>query len=363
VSIPEAATEPPRPAGDEHLLTVRDLHVSFTTEEGVVRAVDGVSFDIAAGEVLAVVGESGSGKSVTAMTLMGLTRSPNAGFEGTAHYKGTELIEASEEQLRRVRGAEIAMIFQDPMTSLNPVLKIASQIIEQIQEHEALPDQQARERAIELLDKVGIPRARDRLDSYPHEFSGGMRQRVMIALALSCDPSILIADEPTTALDVTIQAQILQRIRELRDETGAAIILVTHDLGVVADIADRIAVMYSGRIVEQGTLDEIFYDPQHPYTWGLLGSITRVDQPRPDRLPAIAGLPPSLANRPEGCHFRPRCPHEFAKCIDVPPLEARVDGRREHLDRCWLSLEQKRELREVRPGEIGLDPKAGTASR
>jgi peptide/nickel transport system ATP-binding protein len=361
VTTPEAATEPPRPAGDEHLLSVRDLRVSFATEEGLVDAVDGVSFDLAAGEVLAVVGESGSGKSVSAMTLMGLTRSPNAKFEGTAHYKGTELIAASEDELRRVRGAEIAMIFQDPMTSLNPVLKIGKQIVEQIQEHEALPDQQARERAIELLDKVGIPRARDRLDSYPHEFSGGMRQRVMIALALSCDPSVLIADEPTTALDVTIQAQILQRIRELRDETGAAVILVTHDLGVVADIADRIAVMYSGRIVEQGTLDEIFYDPLHPYTWGLLGSITRVDQVRPDRLPAIAGLPPSLGNRPQGCHFRPRCPHEFAKCMEVPPLETRDESRPGHLDRCWLTLQQKRELREVRPGEIGLDTKAGAS--
>src|ERR687898_1955673 len=244
------------------------------------------------------------------MTVMGLTRSPNAHFEGTAHYKGTELINASEEQLRRVRGAEIAMIFQDPMTSLNPVMKIGPQIVEQIQEHEALPDQQARERAVELLEKVGIPRARERIDNYPFEFSGGMRQRVMIALALSCNPSVLIADEPTTALDVTIQAQILQRMRELRDETGAAIILVTHDLGVVADIADRIAVMYSGRIVEEGTLDEIFYDPQHPYTWGLLGSIARVDRPRPERLPAIPGMPPSLSNRPEGCHFRPRSPHE-----------------------------------------------------
>jgi peptide/nickel transport system ATP-binding protein len=182
-----------------------------------------------------------------------------------------------------------------------------------------------------------------------------MRQRVMIALALSCDPSVLIADEPTTALDVTIQAQILQRIRELRDETGAAVILVTHDLGVVADIADRIAVMYSGRIVEQGSLDEIFYNPQHPYTWGLLGSITRVDQERPERLPAIAGLPPSLANPPEGCHFRPRCPHEFAKCMEVPPLEARAGGTQ--LDRCWLSPEQKLQLREVRPGEIGLENK------
>jgi peptide/nickel transport system ATP-binding protein/oligopeptide transport system ATP-binding protein len=339
------------------LLSVKDLRVSFATEEGVVQAVDGVSFDLAAGEVLAVVGESGSGKSVTAMTLMGLTRSSNARFEGTAHYKGAELIGASEDELRRIRGAEIAMIFQDPMTSLNPVQRVGHQIVEQIQEHEGLPDQQARERTVELLERVGIPRARERVDNYPHEFSGGMRQRVMIALALSCNPSVLIADEPTTALDVTIQAQILQRMRDLREESGAAIVLVTHDLGVVADIADRIAVMYAGRIVEEGTLDEIFYDPQHPYTWGLLGSITRVDKPRPERLPAIAGLPPSLANRPEGCHFRPRCPHEFSECPKVPPLEARVQGQPEHRDRCWLSVDEKRAKREVLPGEIGLASK------
>jgi peptide/nickel transport system ATP-binding protein len=346
------------PAAGEPLLTVEELRVSFATEEGVVQAVEDVSFQLAPGEILAIVGESGSGKSVSAMTLMGLTRSPNAIFEGTAHYKGTELINASEDQLRRVRGAEIAMIFQDPMTSLNPVMRIGAQIIEQIQEHEALPDQQARERAVELLEKVGIPRARERVDNYPFEFSGGMRQRVMIALALSCNPSVLIADEPTTALDVTIQAQILQRMRELREETGAAIILVTHDLGVVADIADRIAVMYSGRIVEEGTLDQIFYDPQHPYTWGLLGSIARVDRPRPERLPAIAGMPPSLSDRPEGCHFRPRCPHEFSKCVEVPPLEERLEGQPGHCDRCWLTPDEKREKREVRPGEIGLDAKS-----
>jgi peptide/nickel transport system ATP-binding protein len=339
------------------LLTVDDLRVSFATEEGIVQAVDGVSFELAPGEVLAVVGESGSGKSVTAMTLMGLTRSPNARFEGTAHYKGTELIGASEDELRRVRGAEIAMIFQDPMTSLNPVLRIGQQIVEQIQEHDGVPDQQARERTVELLERVGIPRARERVDNYPHEFSGGMRQRVMIALALSCNPAVLIADEPTTALDVTIQAQILQRMRDLREETGAAVILVTHDLGVVADIADRIVVMYAGRIVEQGTLDQIFYDPQHPYTWGLLGSITRVDKPRPERLPAIAGLPPSLANRPEGCHFRPRCPHEFSDCSKVPPLEARSAAEPDHSDRCWLPVDEKRAKREVAPGEIGLAPK------
>jgi oligopeptide/dipeptide ABC transporter ATP-binding protein len=343
----------------QRLLEVRDLTVSFTTEEGIVQAVDGVSFDLDPGEVLAVVGESGSGKSVTAMTLMGLTRGPNASFDGTAYYKGLELVEASDAELQRIRGAEIAMIFQDPMTSLNPVQRIGKQIIEQIQAHQGMPDQQARERSIELLDRVGIPRARERVDNYPHEFSGGMRQRVMIALALSCDPSVLIADEPTTALDVTIQAQILQRIRDLREETGAAVILVTHDLGVVADIADRIAVMYAGRIVEEGTLDQIFYDPQHPYTWGLLGSITRVDKPRPERLPAIAGLPPSLANRPTGCHFRPRCPHEFSQCSKVPPLEGLQDHP-EHRDRCWLSVDEKRAKREVLPGEIGLGDKERT---
>ena len=344
------------------LLSVDGLEVSFATEEGMVQAVDGVSFELSAGEILAVVGESGSGKSVTAMTLMGLTRSPNASFAGTAHYKGTELIGADDDQLRAVRGAEIAMIFQDPMTSLNPVQKIGKQIMEQIQEHEALPDSQARERTIDLLDRVGIPRARERVDSYPFEFSGGMRQRVMIAMALSCNPAILIADEPTTALDVTIQAQILQGIRELREETDAAVILVTHDLGVVADLADRIAVMYSGRIVEQGTLDEIFYDPQHPYTWGLLGSITRVDRPRPERLPAIGGVPPSLAHRPEGCHFRPRCPHEFGECNKVPPLQSQLEDRPDHRDRCWLSVEDKRSRREVRAGEIGLAQKEGTAA-
>jgi len=344
------------------ILQVRDLAVSFATDLGVVQAVDGVSFDLAAGEVLAIVGESGCGKSVTAMTLLGLTRSPNAKFEGSATYKGTELVSASEHELRRVRGAEIAMIFQDPMTSLNPVQKVGDQIMEQIQEHEGSPDAQARERTIELLERVGIPRARDRIDSYPFEFSGGMRQRVMIAMALSCDPSVLIADEPTTALDVTIQAQILERIRDLRQQTNAAVILVTHDLGVVADLADRIAVMYAGRIVEEGTLDDIFYDPQHPYTWGLLGSITRVDRPRPERLPAIAGLPPSLADRPAGCHFRPRCPHEFDRCMATPALEARMEGDPGHKDRCWLPPDQKRERRVVADGDIGLGAKEGVVA-
>ena len=341
----------------EPLLQVEDLRVRFRTEDGVVEAVDGVSFDLAPGEILAVVGESGCGKSVTAQTIMGLTRTTNAEHEGSVRFRGRELLHASNAELRSIRGAEIAMIFQDPMTSLNPVYRIGDQIAEQILAHEELPKEEVRERVVNLLERVGIPRARDRADSYPHEFSGGMRQRVMIAMALSCSPDILIADEPTTALDVTIQAQILERIRELRETENAGVILVTHDLGVVADIADRIVVMYAGRIVEQGTLDEIFYDPQHPYTWGLLGSITRLDKPRPAHLPAIAGLPPSLTNRPEGCDFRPRCPHEFEKCPEDPPLEARA-GKPGHCDRCWLSPDDKRAKREVSEGQIGLEKKS-----
>jgi peptide/nickel transport system ATP-binding protein len=335
----------------EPLLAVEDLAVSFVTEDGVVRAVDGVSFTLARGEVLAIVGESGSGKSVSVMTLMGLTRGPNSQFRGSARLRDTELLEASEDELQRIRGAEIAMIFQDPISSLSPVHKIGDQIVEQIRAHENVSKAAAMDRAVELMERVGIPRARDRARAYPHEFSGGMRQRVMIAMALSLSPSVLIADEPTTALDVTIQAQILNEVKELREDSG--VIFVTHDLGVVADIADRVLVMYSGRVVEQGTLDEIFYDPQHPYTWGLLGSITRMDRDPPKRLPAIPGSPPSLVNPPEGCHFRPRCPHEFPRCREVPPLEARVSDAPDHLDRCWLEVAEKRERREVN-GRIGL---------
>jgi oligopeptide/dipeptide ABC transporter ATP-binding protein len=328
------------------LLSVSGLRVSFATEEGVVQAVDGVSFDIAPGEVVAIVGESGSGKSVTAMTLLGLTRSPNARFEGSASFDGTELLTASEHELQGIRGNGIAMVFQDPMSSLDPVYRVGDQIVEQIRAHEPdLGRGAAYERAVELLGRVGIPRPAERARSFPHEFSGGMRQRVMIAMALSCSPELLIADEPTTALDVTIQAQILRELKALRAETGAAIIMVTHDLGVVADIADRVLVMYAGRVVEQGTLDEVFYDPRHPYTWGLLGSIARLDRDRSRRLPAIPGAPPSLLAPPAGCHFRPRCPHAFAKCAEVPPLDER--------DRCWLSLEDKRARRLV-DGAIGL---------
>ena len=303
---------------------------------------------------MAIVGESGSGKSVTAMTLMGLTRGPNARFEGTATFDGTELIKARPEELQRIRGAGIAMVFQDPMSSLDPVHRVGNQIVEQIRVHDRkVSKAQARDQAVELMERVGIPRASERLRSYPHEFSGGMRQRVMIAMALSCSPKLLIADEPTTALDVTIQAQILDELRELRDQTGAGVILVTHDLGVVADIADRVIVMYAGRVVEEGTLDEIFYDPQHPYTWGLLGSITRIDADRSQRLPAIPGQPPSLLRPPTGCHFRPRCPHAFDRCTEVPPLENRVPGEPTSRDRCWLGVEDKRRLRQV-GDQIGL---------
>jgi len=342
----------------ERLLDVDGLRVSFATDEGVVHAVDDVSFSVAPGEILAIVGESGCGKSVTAMTLMGLTRAPNASFGGSARIDGVELLSATDDELRRLRGAQIAIVFQDSMTALDPVYRVGDQIVEQIRAHEpGLSKAAARDRAAELLRRVGIPQAHDRSRSYPHELSGGMRQRVAIAMALSCSPRLLIADEPTTALDVTTQAQILAQLQQLRAETATGVILVSHDLGVVADVADRVAVMYAGRIVETGTVGQLFADPQHPYTWGLLGSITRVDRPRPKRLPAIAGLPPSLAARPEGCHFRPRCPHEFGECSKVPPLEARVADEPAHRDRCWLSPEDKLWLREVAPGEIGLGAK------
>ncbi len=315
-------------AGGERLLAVDELQVSFATEDGMVRAVDGVSFTVDRGEIVAIVGESGSGKSVTGLTLMGLTRGPNARIQGSAKLDGRELVTASDADLRRVRGGEIAMVFQDPMSSLNPVYRVGWQIVEQIRTHDPkIGKRDAMAQAVALMERVGVPRAAERLRSYPHEFSGGMRQRVMIAMALSCSPKLLIADEPTTALDVTIQSQILDELRTLRDETNAGIILITHDLAVVADIADRVVVMYGGRVVEQGTLDELFYDPQHPYTWGLLGSITRIDRDRSTRLPAIPGLPPSLLAPPQGCHFRPRCPHAFQKCLETPELTRSGAGR------------------------------------
>jgi oligopeptide/dipeptide ABC transporter ATP-binding protein len=340
------------------LLSVRDLRVGFVTEAGRVQAVDGVSFEVAPGEVLAIVGESGSGKSVTAQTIIGLTRSHNSRIEGSVWLEGEELLDADDEALRSVRGERIGMVFQDPMTSFNPVYRVGDQIVEAIRTHrEETSKEEGRRRAVELLDSVGIPDADRRVDDYPHQFSGGMRQRAMIAMALSLDPELLIADEPTTALDVTIQAQVLRLLERLNRERHLTTILITHDLGVVAEVADRVLVMYAGRVVEEGTLEEIFYDPQHPYTWGLLGSLTRLDQPRPHRLPQISGAPPSLLDLPQGCSFRPRCPHEFEKCPRLPGLEARLEEAPGHRDRCWLTPEQKRERRQIE-GRIGLEEPA-----
>ncbi|HSS31851.1 MAG TPA: ABC transporter ATP-binding protein [Solirubrobacterales bacterium] len=342
----------------EGLLAVRDLRVGFATEGGLLQAVDGVSFDLRPGEVLAIVGESGSGKSVTAQTLIGLTRSRNTRIEGSVKLDGEELVEASDAQMRQLRGERIAMVFQDPMTSFNPVYRLGAQIIEAIRAHRGdTGKKQARERVVELFEAVGIPDAERRVDDYPHEFSGGMRQRAMIAMALALEPEVLIADEPTTALDVTIQAQILALLEELNRKRNLATILITHDLGVVAEVADRVLVMYAGRVVEEGTLDEIFYDPQHPYTWGLLGSLTRLDRPRPKRLPQISGVPPSLVALPDGCSFRPRCPHEFAKCTEMPDLSERLSEAPRHCDRCWLEPDEKRTKRQVE-GQIGLEAPA-----
>jgi oligopeptide/dipeptide ABC transporter ATP-binding protein len=341
--------------GGGPLLAVDGLRVGFATEDGRVQAVDGVDFELEPGEVLAIVGESGSGKSVTAQTIIGLTRGHNSRIEGSVKLRGEELTTKSEKELQDVRGSKIAMIFQDPMTSMNPVYTVGKQIVEAIRAHDkGMSKSDARGKAVELLDSVGIPDADRRVDDFPHEFSGGMRQRAMIAMGLALEPSVLIADEPTTALDVTIQAQILDLIQGLNRSRGLATILITHDLGVVAEVADRVLVMYGGKVVERGTLDDIFYDPQHPYTWGLLGSLTRLDQPRPHRLPQISGAPPSLLNLPTGCAFRPRCPHEFGKCKEVPTLEARLTDQRNHRDRCWLEPDQKRTLREVE-GRIGLE--------
>jgi oligopeptide/dipeptide ABC transporter ATP-binding protein len=279
------------------------------------------------------------------MSVMRLINDPNARFEGEVRYKGRDLMRLSQAQIRGVRGAGIAMIFQDPMTSLNPVYRVGWQIEEQIREHEQISKQAAHARAIELLAAVGIPRPAERINDYPHQFSGGMRQRVMIAMAVSCNPDILIADEPTTALDVTIQAQILSLIKKLRKDFSTAVVVITHDMGVVAALADRIAVMYAGRIIEQGSRRDVFYDAQHPYTWGLLGSIARLDRPKPRRLSAIPGQPPSLLRLPPGCAFSDRCAHRFGRCDERPELLDKAGNG--HLDACYLALEQKKALRET----------------
>jgi oligopeptide/dipeptide ABC transporter ATP-binding protein len=330
----------------DHLLEVKNLKVSFRTEDGVVKAVDGVSFTLDPGEVLGIVGESGSGKSVTMMSVMRLIIDPNAVFEGEVIYKGRDIMKLGKDEMQSVRGSEIAMIFQDPMTSLNPVYRVGWQISEQIRAHENISKQAAHARAVELLQAVGIPNPRVRVNDYPHQFSGGMRQRVMIAMALSCNPDLLIADEPTTALDVTIQAQILELIGKLKDDFGSAVVMITHDMGVVAEVADRVCVMYGGRVVEQGTKHDLFYDSQHPYTWGLLGSIARLDRPKPRRLTAIPGVPPSLIHLPEGCAFGPRCAHRFEKCSEIPELRDRL-GESGHLDACHLEPAVKAARRET----------------
>jgi len=319
------------------MLQVRGLKVSFRTEHGIVRAVDDVSLDVGEREIVGIVGESGSGKTISILSIMGLINDPNAVIEGSIIYKGRELLGLPQRELRHVRGEEIAMIFQDPMTALTPVYTIGWQIGEQLQTHTDMSRRAARQRAVELLDAVGIPDPSIAVDRYPHQLSGGMRQRAVIAMALSCNPSLLIADEPTTALDVTVQAQILELVQRLRRDFGSSIILITHNMGVVAEVADRVMVMYAGRIVERATKREIFTTPWHPYTWGLLDSIPPLDGPRPHRLRSIAGMPPSLLALPKGCAFGPRCRYRFDKCGERPPLAAGSG----HAAACFLAAEAR----------------------
>jgi peptide/nickel transport system ATP-binding protein len=302
------------------ILQVRDLHVSFRTEQGMVRAIDGVSFDVNEGEVLGIAGESGSGKTVTLLAVMGLITDPNAVITGSIKYRGRELVGMKSKDMRQLRGREIAMIFQDPMTALTPVYTIGWQIAEQILTHQKVTKRQAWDRAIALLAEVNIPKPEEAVLRYPHQLSGGMRQRAVIAMALTCNPALLVADEPTTALDVTVQAQILDLLRNLQKTHGSAIIFITHDLGVMAELADRIMVMYAGRIVERASKSQIFAAPRHPYTQALLDSIPLLDGPRPHRLRTISGAPPSLLNLPAGCSFGPRCNRRFDACDAKPAL-------------------------------------------
>jgi peptide/nickel transport system ATP-binding protein len=322
------------------LLEVKGLGVSFRSRGGVVRAVDGVSLSLSPGEVVGIVGESGSGKSVTMLAVMGLLDRKNTVLDGEVYFKGQSLMNLSPREMCAIRGREMAMIFQEPMTALTPVYRVGSQIAEQVRVHEHVSRRAARVRAVNLLSAVGIPEAHKRVDDFPHQFSGGMRQRVMIAMALSCNPSVLIADEPTTALDVTIEAQILDLLRRLGKESGTAILLITHDMGVIADLADRVYVMYAGRVAEQATTDELFAHPRHPYTWGLLGSIPRLDRPKPRRLAAIPGTPPSILDLGSGCRFQPRCVHALPVCCEQNPTlrSGRAAG---HLDACFLKEDQK----------------------
>jgi len=321
------------------LLQVKDLKTQFFTQDGVVNAVNGVSFDLYEEETLGIVGESGSGKSVTAHSLMGLIPQPPGKItNGEVLFKGRDLVGLPENEMRKIRGKEIAMIFQDPMTSLNPVLTISRQIGEALQLHMDMDKAAARKRTIELLKLVGIPSAADRIDDYPHQFSGGMRQRVMIAMALSCNPKLLIADEPTTALDVTIQAQILDLIKRLKREFGTAVMMITHALGVVAGMCDRVQVMYAGHLVEQASVEQLYADPRHPYTLGLIRSVPRLDEARKERLEPIPGLPPDLVNVPPGCPFYPRCSFHMPVCLEQRPLLRPVDGA--HTAACWADIKE-----------------------
>jgi oligopeptide transport system ATP-binding protein len=318
-----------------NILQVKDLRISFSTYAGEVEAVRGISFDLRRGESLAIVGESGSGKTVTAKSLMRLLPKANTLIKGgEAIFEGENLLKLSEQQMQKIRGSKIAMVFQDPMTSLDPTMRVGKQIVESLRKHLGLSGQRAKERAVELLTLVGIPNPEDRVRQYPHQFSGGMRQRVVIAIALACDPQILIADEPSTALDVTIQAQILELLRELQERLGMSVILITHDLGVVAHTAHRVAVMYAGKIVETGTLREIFYNPQMPYTWGLLSSIPLPTADRSQDLIPIPGSPPDMSDPPQGCPFTARCPYAMRICAEDMPEYTTFSA--EHKAACWL---------------------------
>jgi len=325
----------------EALLEVRDLRVHFPTEDGLVKAVDGVSFKVTPGEALGVVGESGSGKSVTFLTVLGLITAREARIEGEVLFRGRDLLKVPPEEVRSLRGREICMIFQDPLTALNPVHRVGAQIAEVFHAHGDVEKNDAWHRAVELLEVVGIPKPGERARQYPHEFSGGMRQRAMIAMALALNPDLLIADEPTTALDVTVQAQILDLIDRLKQEFNAAVVLITHDLGVVAEHCEDIMVMYAGKIVEEGERDDIYYRSHHPYTWGLLGSIARLDAPK-GRLRPIKGLPPSLIYVPPGCPFHPRCPHAMDVCRTDPPELLPVEGS--HFSACHLTFAERERI-------------------
>jgi peptide/nickel transport system ATP-binding protein len=340
VSQDQPVLDAPRPSQGEQLLEVRDLRTSFVTDDGIVGAVDGVSFSVAPGKTLGIVGESGCGKSVTMLTVMGLNPKKTARSSGEALLRGENLIGASSKRLREIRGNELAMIFQDPMTSLNPVHKIGTQLMEAVLLHRDVSTKVARARALEVLKEVGIPQAARRLDDYPHQFSGGMRQRVMIAMALVNNPSVLIADEPTTALDVTTQAQIVRLMTKLQEDHSTAIVMITHDLGVVAEMADDIVVMYAGRVVEYANVDDLFERPQHPYAWGLLGSLPRLEADV-ERLVQIPGQPPSLLNPPNGCRFNTRCAYTFARCRQEDPRLEPVSHSPDHLQACFLDEETK----------------------